>query len=151
MSNNAIPIKKFRLDLSELTYTGHDLVRPESILAKPNGTLWVSDGRGGVTRIDPDGQQTFLGSLGGEPNGLAMADDGSIFVANIGTGTIQKLHLDGHSEEFLTEVDGIKLTSANYVFLDKVTNLVLWSGLIFCSCMRHQSVHVSVAGMTLCV
>jgi gluconolactonase len=127
MSNTAIPIKEFRLDLSELTYTGHDLVRPESILAKPNGTLWVSDGRGGVTRIDPDGQQTFLSGLGGEPNGLAMADDGSMFVANIGTGTIQKLHLDGHSEKFLTEVDGVKLTSANYVFLDKVTNLVLWS------------------------
>jgi sugar lactone lactonase YvrE len=73
MSNSPIPIKEFRLDLSELTYTGHDLVRPESILAKPDGTLWVSDGRGGVTRIDPDGQQTFLGGLGGEPNGLAMA------------------------------------------------------------------------------
>jgi gluconolactonase len=78
MNNGTIPIKEFRLDLNELTYTGHDLVRPESILAKPNGTLWVSDGRGGVTRIDPDGQQTFLGGLGGEPNGLAMADDGSI-------------------------------------------------------------------------
>jgi gluconolactonase len=46
MSNSAIPIKEFRLDLTELTYTGHDLVRPESILAKPNGTLWVSDGQG---------------------------------------------------------------------------------------------------------
>jgi gluconolactonase len=80
MSNGAVPIKEFRL---ELTYTGHDLVRPESVLAKPNGTLWASDGRGGVTRIDPDGQQTFLGGPGGEPNGLAMADDGSIFVANI--------------------------------------------------------------------
>ncbi len=123
MGNSPIPIKEFRLDLSELTFTGHDLVRPESILAKPNGTLWVSDGRGGVTRIDPDGQQTFLGGLGGEPNGLAMADDGSFFVANIGTGTIQKLHPDGHTEEFLTEVDGVKLTSANYVFLDSQNRL----------------------------
>ena len=123
MSNSAIPIKEFRLDLSELTYTGHDLVRPESILAKPNGTLWVSDGRGGVTRIDTDGQQTFLGGLGGEPNGLAMADDGSIFVSNIGTGTIQKLHPDGHSEEFLIDVDGVKLTGANYVFIDNKNRL----------------------------
>src|SRR6266566_5236373 len=73
ISNSPIPIKEFRLDLSELTYTGHDLVRPESILAKPNGTLWVSDGRGGVTRIDPDGQQTFLSGLGGEPNVLTTS------------------------------------------------------------------------------
>src|SRR6266581_8075938 len=75
MSNSPIPIKEFELDLSELTYTDHDLVRPESILAKPNGTLWVSDGRGGVTRIDPDGQQTFLGGRRVIPNKIAMADD----------------------------------------------------------------------------
>ena len=125
MSNGTVPIKEFRLELSELTYTGHDLVRPESILAQPNGTLWISDGRGGVTRLDPDGQQQFIGGLGGEPNGLAMTDDGSIIVANIGTGTIQKLHTDGRAEEFLTEVDGVQLTSANYVFIDKKNRLWL--------------------------
>ena len=59
MSNAPIPIKEFRLDLAELTYTGHDLVRPESVLAKPNGTLWVSDGKGGVTRIDPMANKRF--------------------------------------------------------------------------------------------
>jgi gluconolactonase len=64
MSNSNVPIKEFRLDISELTYTGHDLVHPESIVAQPNGTLWVSDGRGGVTRIDPNGQQQFPGDLG---------------------------------------------------------------------------------------
>jgi gluconolactonase len=29
MSNSIVPIKEFRLDLSDLTYTGHDLVRPD--------------------------------------------------------------------------------------------------------------------------
>jgi len=116
MSNT--PIKEFRLALSDLTYTGHDLVRPESIIAQRDGTLLVSDGRGGITRISPDGSQRFLGGLGGEPNGIAMADDGSILVANIGTGTIQKMYPDGHVEEFLTEVDGVKVTTANYVFID---------------------------------
>jgi gluconolactonase len=125
MSNSTVPIKEFRLQLSDLTYTGHDLVRPESIIAQPNGTLWVSDGRGGVTRIDPDGQQEFIGGLGGEPNGLAMMDDGSILVANIGTGTIQKLHPDGRAEEFLTEVDGVRLTSSNYVYIDSKNRLWL--------------------------
>jgi gluconolactonase len=64
MSNNAVPIKEFHLELSDLNYTGHDLVRPESILAQRDGTLWTSDGRGGVTRIDPDGQQHFFGRPG---------------------------------------------------------------------------------------
>jgi hypothetical protein len=78
MSNSIVPIKEFRLEISDLTYTGHDLIRPESVLAQPNGTLWTSDGRGGVTRINPDGSQQFIGGLGGnEPNGLAMNDDGS--------------------------------------------------------------------------
>lgn len=125
MSNSTVPIKEFRLDLSDLSYTGHDLVRPESIIAQPNGTLWVSDGRGGITRIAPDGQQQFLGGIGGEPNGLAMLDDGTILIANIGTGTIQKLYPDGHAEEFLTEVDGVRVTTANYVYIDSKNRLWL--------------------------
>ncbi len=126
MSNSAVPIKEFRLDLSELTYTGHDLVRPESVLAQPDGTLWTSDGRGGVTRIDPDSGQQFFAGLGGEPNGLAMADDGTIYIANIGTGTIQKLNPhNGQVAELLTEVDGVKLTCANFVFLDSKQRLWL--------------------------
>lgn len=64
MSNKAIPIKEFRLELSDLTYTGHDLVRPESVQAQPDGTLWTSDGRGGVTRINPGGSQQFIAGLG---------------------------------------------------------------------------------------
>lgn len=123
MSNSTVPIKEFRLELSDLTYTGHDLVRPESVIAQPNGTLWVSDGRGGVTRIDPDGHQQFISGLGGEPNGMAMMDDGTIIVANLASGAIQKLHPDGRAEEFLTEVDGMHLTSANYVYIDSKNRL----------------------------
>ena len=125
MNNPPVPLKEFHLDLSELTFTGHDLVRPESVIAERSGRLWVSDGRGGVTRIDPNGDQQFIGGLGGEPNGLALADDGSILVANFGTGSIQKVHPDGRTEEFLTEVDGLPLTCANYVFIDSRNRLWL--------------------------
>lgn len=124
MSKSSVPIKEFRLELSDLTYTGHDLVRPESVLAQPNGTLWTTDGRGGVTRINPDGSQQFLGGLGGnEPNGLAMTDDGSLIVANLGLGKVQKLHPDGHVEDLLTEVDGVSMTTPNFVFFDSRNRL----------------------------
>jgi gluconolactonase len=43
----------FTLDLEELGWTGQDLQHPESVVAEPDGTLWASDGRGGVMRIDP--------------------------------------------------------------------------------------------------
>ncbi|MBE3558925.1 MAG: SMP-30/gluconolactonase/LRE family protein [Ktedonobacteraceae bacterium] len=125
MSSVDIPIKEFRLALSDLTFTGHDLVRPESIIAQRDGTLWVSDGRGGVTRINVDGTQQFLGGLGGEPNGLAMADDSTIYVANIATGTVQKLTPDGQTGEMLTEIDGVATSSANYVFIDSKNRLWL--------------------------
>ena len=123
---STVPIKEFRLDLGDLTFTGHDLVRPESIIAKPDGTLLVSDGRGGITRIDPDGNQHFLGGLGGEPNGIAMMDDGSILVANIAFGFIQRLYPNGRVEDFLSEVDGVKMTCANYVFIDSKNRV--WAG-----------------------
>ena len=118
MSSTPVPIKEFRLALSDLAFTGHDLVRPESIIARPDGTLLVSDGRGGITRVDPDGSQHFIGGPGGEPNGLALLDDGSILIANIGVGCIQKLYPDGRVEDFLTEVDGVRVSNANYVFVD---------------------------------
>jgi gluconolactonase len=124
MSDTTVPIKEFRLELSDLTFTGHDLVRPESILAQPDGTLWISDGRGGVSRINPNGEQQFLGGLGGEPNGLAMADDGSLLVANM-AGSLQKIHPDGRTEEVLTGIDGEKFSCVNFAFIDSRQRLWL--------------------------
>ncbi len=119
MSNSAVPIKEFRLELSDLTYTGHDLVRPESVLCESNGTLWTSDGRGGVTRIHPDGTQQFIGGLtGNEPNGLAMMEDGSLIIANLGASSVQRLYLDGRVEDLLKDIDGVSITTPNYVFRD---------------------------------
>src|SRR5882724_8381199 len=117
--NISVPIKEFRLELSDLTYTGHDLVRPESVLAERDGTLWTSDGRGGVTQIKADGSQQFIGGLGGnEPNGLAMDDDGTLIVANLGQGKVQRLNVNGLVKDLLTEVEGVRMTTPNFVFLD---------------------------------
>ena len=62
-------IRSFTLYLDPLSWTGRDLQRPESVVAEPDGTLWASDGRGGVMRIDPDGGQELRPGWGGEPNG----------------------------------------------------------------------------------
>ncbi len=124
MSKSIVPIKEFHLELSDLTYTGHELVRPESVLAQPDGTLWTSDGRGGVTRINPNGSQQFVDGLGGnEPNGLAMTDDGSLIIANLGQSKVQKLHTNGQVEDLLAEVNGIRMTTPNFVFLDSLNRL----------------------------
>ena len=44
------PIHGFKVDPADIEYIGHDLQRPECILAEPNGTLWSADARGGVVR-----------------------------------------------------------------------------------------------------
>ena len=45
---------------SALRYVGHDLQRPECILAERDGTLWTADARGGVVRLCPDGSQEII-------------------------------------------------------------------------------------------
>jgi gluconolactonase len=116
-------IRHFTLDLDDLEWTGHDLARPESVVAEPDRTLWASDARGGVTRIEPGGAQTFLGGWGGEPNGLAIDPAGDLVTANIALGLVQRMTRDGVASTLLEAVDGQRLTSANFVFYDRAGRL----------------------------
>lgn len=113
----------FTLELDELTWTGSDLARPESVVAQRDGTLWASDARGGVTRIAPDGSQRFLDGWGGEPNGLALAPDGALVTANIALGKVQRMTMDGVTSTLFEQVDGLRLTAANFVFYDAAGRL----------------------------
>ena len=53
------PVLDFGIDRGALGYVGHDLQRPECILAEPDGALWVADARGGVVRLQ-DGRQDII-------------------------------------------------------------------------------------------
>jgi len=116
-------IKDFTLDVTNLNFTGQNLSRPESVLAEKDGTLWTSDNRGGVTRIDPDGTETTLGDIPEDPNGLAMDTQGNLYIANIGDGKIYKMSKDGKTEVILDQINGEPLGAANYVFIDSQDRL----------------------------
>lgn len=116
-------IKDFTLKITELEFVGNDLSQPESVIAEKDGTLWVSDKRGTVTRIDPDGSQTILGASGGEPNGLAMDRDGNLYVANLENGNLIKLYRDGREEVILDAIDGQPLGAVNFPFIDSKDRL----------------------------
>ena len=45
------PIDGFTVDRAAIAYVGHDLQRPECILAEPDGTLWSADARGAYRRV----------------------------------------------------------------------------------------------------
>ena len=54
------PIDGFFLKKEDFKFIGEGLQRPECILAEKDGTLWSADARGGVVRIDTNGNQTII-------------------------------------------------------------------------------------------
>jgi streptogramin lyase len=111
--------------LESLRFTGTGLRRPECVLCAANGDVYAADWGGGVTRIAPDGtQQTVVGLHpdGGplQPNGIALADDGTFLLAHLGAsaGGIFRLDRGGAVTPVLTEIDGKPLPPTNYVIED---------------------------------
>ncbi len=111
-------IARFRLQARDFSRAGRDLSRPECIVAERDGTLWVSDNRAALMRIDPDGGQTLVGSMRGAPNGFAMEADGSFLVANIEDGRLYRQERNGRHEIVLDTWDGTPLGSANFAYRD---------------------------------
>jgi sugar lactone lactonase YvrE len=112
-------ITELTLRPQELHRVGHDLARPENVLAFRDGTVFASSNRGHITRIAPDGRQWRIGRVAHDaPTTMALADDDSLIVNNTGDGNLYRLHLDGRSELLLDTIEGRPIGSANYVFLD---------------------------------
>lgn len=134
------PLDGFTVDRAAIRTIGHDLQRPECILAERDGTLWAADARGGVTRIAADGTQHFIGqraddrfasaaadsaeafeakfTQGTLPNGLAFAADGSLLIANFGTDCLEQMSRDGRTRTLHDRIDGQPIGKVNFVLRD---------------------------------
>lgn len=137
------PLRDWRVDRATIQSIGHDLQRPECILAERDGTLWSADARGGVVRIDPDGAQTLItqadeSQLGGKsfedrfvntqgtlPNGLTFDQQGNFLIANFGTDRLELMSRDGTTKVLLDAIDGQPLGKANFVTRDSKGRLWL--------------------------
>lgn len=77
--------------------SGHDLVRPECVLATAEDDIYLSDFRGGISCIKSNGQQEFRGGEHPEfgllqTNGFAMLENDSFLIVQPGlTGYICSL------------------------------------------------------------
>lgn len=128
-------ILDFGIDKSALRYVGHDLQRPECILAERDGTLWAADARGGVVRLCPDGSQEIVTQKrsghfqtagteasryleGTLPNGLAFDRDGNFLISNFGTDCLELMFRDGTSHVMADRIDGQPLGKVNFVLRD---------------------------------
>lgn len=129
------PLKDFIFDREKMHFVGHDLQRPECILAERDGSLWSADARGGVVCIAPDGSQRLIvqaadphfdlstnaaDSLltGTLPNGLAFAANGDILISNFGTDRLERMTRDGQVQVLLDTLDGEPLGKVNFVLRD---------------------------------
>jgi SMP-30/Gluconolactonase/LRE-like region len=93
---------------------GRDLVRPECVQCTAQGDVFVSDWRGGVTRIRPDGtQQLIKGPRPIKTNGFAILPDRSFLLAHLddAEGGVWRLTLEGELTPFLED-----LPPTNFVF-----------------------------------
>lgn len=129
------PLRDWTVDRSAIGFVGHDLQRPECVLAEPDGVLWTADARGGVVRIDPDGTQTLIAQQAGAaadgvpdservllhgtlPNGLAFTAGGDFMIANFGTDAVERMDRRGNSVTLFTEIDGEPLGKVNFILQD---------------------------------
>jgi sugar lactone lactonase YvrE len=108
------------LDL--LRWRGQGLVRPECVLALADGRLLTADWRGGICETRPDGTQRLRTAARADglplrPNGIALAADGGVLMAQLGErdGGIWRLAPDDRLEPWLMTVDGQALPPTNFV------------------------------------
>jgi gluconolactonase len=106
------------MEMSQVRTIGIGLERPEGVMVLDDGTILTADGRGRCARIDQDGKTSFFGSVGGSPNGICVDANGNCIIANIGNGQVQSLAPDGTHEILLTEVEGKKISSPNFPYID---------------------------------
>jgi sugar lactone lactonase YvrE len=104
--------------LEPIRRIGTGLCRPECVVVAADGTLFVSDARGGAMRLDGDAAATHLPCPGGTTNGLALDRDGRLIFANIDSGTIHQRRPDGTTQMLLDSLAGEPLGAVNFVYFD---------------------------------
>jgi sugar lactone lactonase YvrE len=122
---------KLGVSLSDVRFIGQDLARPECVVATASGDLYVSDKRGGIVHLRPDGRQKFMAGQGVDgflPNGFSLLPDRSFAVANLGhLGGAWRLMPDGELIPQVIEVKGMALPPTNFVHAEQQSGeLRLW-------------------------
>ena len=119
------------IDVQDLAFVGTDLARPECVVTTARGEVFVSDRRGGITRIGSDGTQALIRARGVAdflPNGFSLLPERSFAIANLGAkGGAWRLLPDGALMPEALEVDGVRLPPTNFVHADHPSGeLRLW-------------------------
>jgi gluconolactonase len=106
--------------LEELTKIAIGIERPEDVAIARDGTVWASDKSSACARIAADGSFERFGRAGGEPNGITIDPaDGSILIANLASGSVQRLRPEtGSVETVLDRIGDERIVTPNYLLVD---------------------------------
>ena len=103
--------------------------RPEDVVVGKDGRVFAADHQCAVAEILPDGSFRRMGPRRGAPNGINMDLQGRVLIANFGIydredGPLERFDpATGVRETLVSEVEGLKLTSANYPVMDRAGNI----------------------------
>jgi gluconolactonase len=117
------------IPVSAFTKIAVGVDRPEDVVVGRDGRVFASDHQSAVAEIFADGSFKRLGPPLGAPNGINMDARGRIIIANFGVydqvdGPLERFDpATGVRETLLAEVDGRRLTSANYPVIDRAGNI----------------------------
>ncbi|MEL6995886.1 MAG: SMP-30/gluconolactonase/LRE family protein [Pseudomonadota bacterium] len=109
------------VNIEDVGKYGTGLSRPECVLCKADGTVFCSDARGGIYRINADETQDYLGPDEEgrfRSNGFALLRDGTLVFVNIGSeGGIWAITPDGLTQPFLLDKKGDALGEVNFILV----------------------------------
>jgi sugar lactone lactonase YvrE len=108
------PIAGFKLDGGSFAFVGQDFDRPECVLALSDGALLASDRRGAAMIRRADGGQRLVAGALGLSNTVALADDGSLVVADLKRGALVRVDRTG-THPLFDNYDGAPLGAVNFV------------------------------------
>lgn len=122
----AYPLPRdFQIGFDDLRVVASGLTRPECVLALSNGKLVAANGNGGYSVIEPDGQTRHVITHDNRrryvPNGIALAANGRILMADLGAqaGGLFEIDSGGRLEPLLEAIDGEPLPPSNFLVNDR--------------------------------
>lgn len=116
------------ISVTDLRPVGRGVDRPEHVLAARDGRVFASDKPSAVAELIDEHTVWHIGQAGGEPNGIALDQNGHFLIANWGLGELQDLdRVMGTITTVLSDqLDGRPLKWLNFVLVDSV-------GALWCS------------------
>jgi gluconolactonase len=117
------PIENFQLDKKDIRFLGEQLHKPTAIIATPDECLWVTDARGGVTKISLVTEQQQLISdpkcSADQFSSMLFVGDNKMMLANVGADCIELFDLTKTKREVLyNSIDGVPIGKVNFLLQD---------------------------------